>query len=87
MSDGLKLIILELFQYSQNILMEDVFNDIMKSPLALKKTIHVFSRKTNYYIIIRVDSFYLENKKKFVWMKPWKCNVYIYGNPFPNYNF
>ena len=22
--------------------MEDVFNDIMKSPLALKKTIHVF---------------------------------------------
>ena len=67
--------------------MEDVFNDIIKSPLALKKTTHVFPETTKYSIIMRVDSFYLEDEKKFVWMTPWKGNVYIYGNPFPSYNF
>lgn len=67
--------------------MEDVFNDIIKSPLALKKTRHVFAEATKYYIIMRVDNFYIENNKKFVWLHDWKGNVYTYGNPFPSYNF
>lgn len=67
--------------------METVLNDIIQAPLALKKTRNIFPETTEYCIIIRVDNFYIENKNKFVWLTPWKGNVYTYGNPFPSYNF
>lgn len=69
----------ELFEY--------VLNDIVKCPWILKLTPYIFDEHIIYEKIIRVKSFYIENNKKFVWLKQWKNNMFIYGNPFSSYSF
>ena len=67
--------------------MSAVFSEIITKPLAVKKTNYVYEDNIHFSSIERVDSYYIENKKKFTWLKHWKGNVYIYGNPFSGYNF
>tara|TARA_B100001094_G_C18064581_1_gene736799 strand:+ start:575 stop:778 length:204 start_codon:yes stop_codon:yes gene_type:complete len=67
--------------------MNAVFKDINSKPLALKKTDYIFSHSISFHNILRVNDFYIENNKKFVWLSHWKGNVFIFGNPFPSYNF
>ena len=67
--------------------MKSVFKDINSKPLALKKTHYIFSHSTSFHTILRVNHFYIENNKKFIWLIHWKGNIFIYGNPFSTYNW
>lgn len=58
--------------------------DIKKKPLILKQTQYT---TIDYEFVERVDSFYMENNQKFVWLKQWRPDIYIYGNPFSSYSF
>ena len=70
----------------QNI-MDNVFLELTNKPLAVKKTNNIYSDKLAFSNIERIDNYYIENNKKFTWLKPWNGNIYIYGDPFPSYNF
>uniref|UniRef100_A0AB39JCF2 Uncharacterized protein n=1 Tax=Florenciella sp. virus SA2 TaxID=3240092 RepID=A0AB39JCF2_9VIRU len=65
--------------------MNKVFDDLIRPPLVLKKTNYVYN-ETKFEKIERVTSYYMNNNKKFIWLKLFN-NSYIYGNPFSQYNF
>lgn len=67
--------------------MNNVFSEITTKPLVVKKTNYAFPDNIYFESIERVDGYYMQNNKKFTWLKHWKNNVYIYGNPFGSYNF
>tara|TARA_B110001450_G_C17575675_1_gene462706 strand:+ start:871 stop:1101 length:231 start_codon:yes stop_codon:yes gene_type:complete len=67
--------------------MDQVVLQIINKPLALKKTNNIYSDKFVFSAAERVESYYIENNKKFTWLKPWNGNIYIYGDPSPSYNF
>jgi len=60
--------------------------ELTKQPLILKKTKNVYCDNTQFLKIERVNSYYIENHKKYTWMKLWRGNVFIYGNPFNDYS-
>lgn len=66
-----------------------LLRDIKTPPLVLKYTTSTYKPINNEYLIIQnVNSFYIEDYKKFNWLKKWNnTNIYIYGNPFQNYDF
>ena len=66
---------------------KNVLSEIILDPLVVKKTKYIYSDTVNYESIKRVQSYYIKNNKKFIWLKRWKGDIYIYGNPFNNYNF
>ena len=68
--------------------MDKVLKDIVDKPLALKLTSGAFSHdlSTKFERADRVQNYYMEGNKKFTWMKKWKGNVFIYGDPFPSYS-
>ena len=68
-------------------LMNNVFLQITNKPLAVKKTNNIYGDKIVFSTADRIHSYYIENNKKFTWLKHWKGNIYIYGDPFPSYNF
>jgi len=59
-------------------------DDIKTKPLILKHTNYT---SLKYDFIEQIDNFYIEGKQKFTWLKEWRPNIYIYGNPFPSYSF
>ena len=64
----------------------------MKRSLFLKKTNNpFFDDHFTFLSIIRTQSFYSENKKIYTWTKRstlfQNTNFYIYGNPWPTYDF
>jgi hypothetical protein len=63
---------------------KQLVRDISSKPLILKQTQYT---TIDYEFVDRVDSFYMENNRKFVWLKQWRSNIYIYGNPFSSYSF
>ena len=64
-----------------------VLLDIVDEPLILKQTNNIFKENYKFFKIKRVENYYILNTKKFVWLKLWKNKIFIYGNPFPSYNF
>lgn len=68
-------------------IMDQVVLQIINKPLAVKKTNNIYSDKFVFSGAERIESYYIENNKKFTWLKPWNGNIYIYGDPFPSYNF
>ena len=58
--------------------------DISSKPLILKQTQYT---SIKYEFVERVESFYIEKNRKFVWLTEWRPNIYIYGNPFSSYTF
>jgi len=67
--------------------MEETFHQILSAPLIVKKTNYIYPENFHYSKIERVYDFYMENDKKFIWLRRWKGNIFIYGSPFSNYNF
>lgn len=67
--------------------MEKVFEDIINNPLVLKKTLTIYEDDFLFENALRVTSYYMEKNKKFTWLRKYNNNLYIYGNPFPQYNF
>jgi len=71
----------------------DIHNFInMNRSLFLKKTnTQLFDNEIQFHSIIRTNSFYSENKKIYTWTK--RSNLfqntafYVYGNPWPSYDF
>jgi len=67
--------------------MNDVFHQIINKPLVVKKTNNIYSDDITFLSIERVNSYYIENNRKFTWLKPWKGNIFVFGNPFGGYSF
>ena len=67
--------------------MEKVCEDIINNPLVLKKTLTIYEDDFLFENAQRVTSYYMEKNKKFTWLRKYNNNLYIYGNPFPQYNF
>tara|TARA_Y100000389_G_scaffold29948_1_gene25418 strand:+ start:270 stop:476 length:207 start_codon:yes stop_codon:yes gene_type:complete len=67
--------------------MDKVFEDIINNPIILKKTLNIYKEEFSFENATRVRSYYIEKNKKFTWLKRFNINLYIYGNPFPQYNF
>tara|TARA_Y100000768_G_C23988563_1_gene690551 strand:+ start:4406 stop:4612 length:207 start_codon:yes stop_codon:yes gene_type:complete len=67
--------------------MDKVFEDIIKNPIILKKTSNIYKEDLSFENAARVTSYYIEKNKKFTWLKQFNNNLYIYGDPFPKYNF
>lgn len=67
--------------------MNDVFHQIINKPLIVKKTNNIYSDDITFLSIERVNDYYIENNRKFTWLKPWKGNVFVFGNPFGGYSF
>lgn len=67
--------------------MKKVFEDIINNPLVLKKTLTIYEDDFLFENALRVTSYYMEKNKKFTWLRKYNNNLYIYGNPFPQYNF
>ena len=67
--------------------MEKVCEDIINNPLILKKTLTIYEDDFLFENALRVTSYYMEKNKKFTWLRKYNNNLYIYGNPFPQYNF
>ena len=67
--------------------MATVLLELTRQPLILKKCNNVYCDNTKFSTIERVKSYYMENNKKYTWLKLWRENVFIYGNPFNNYSF
>jgi hypothetical protein len=68
--------------YTNNI--KPFINDINTKPLILKRTQFT---NVNYQFIEQIENFYWEGNQKFVWLKQWRHNIFIYGDPFTSYNF
>lgn len=66
---------------------KNVLSEIITKPLVVKKTKYIYPNNVNFESLERVDSYYIENNKKFIWLNHWKGNVFIYGNPFNSYGF
>ena len=67
--------------------MNDVFHQIINKPLAVKKTNNIYSDDITFLSIERINDYYIENNRKFTWLKHWKGNIFIFGNPFGGYSF
>ncbi len=67
--------------------MDKVFEDIIKNPIILKKTSNIYKEDLLFENACRVTSYYIEKNKKFTWLNQFNNNLYIYGDPFPKYNF
>jgi hypothetical protein len=67
--------------------MTAVLLELTRSPLILKKTNNIYCDNTCFFKIERVNSYYVKNNKKYTWLKLWRGNVFIYGNPFSGYSF
>ena len=69
--------------------MEDVLDDIITAPLALKKvrTPFSFPSHVEYAAITRVESYYMRSVRKFTWLAPQGYEMYVYGNPYSGYTF
>ena len=65
----------------------NVLTEIIRQPLAIKKTNYIYPDNVDYESIKRVSSYYIEEHKKFTWLKHWKGNIFIYSNPFDSYSF
>jgi hypothetical protein len=64
----------------------------MKKSLYVKKThSKLFDNDDKFFCIIRTGSFYSENNKVYTWTKRstlfQNTDFYIYGNPWPSYDF
>lgn len=64
----------------------------MNRSLFVKKTkSNLFHNQDKFFCIIRTDSFYSENNKIYTWTKRsplfQNTDFYIYGNPWPTYDF
>ena len=66
--------------------MKVVLSELSTKPIVLKRTDHIYPTEFEFETASRILSYYMEGKKKFVWMKHWKHGVYIYGNPFQSYS-
>lgn len=67
--------------------MNDVFHEIINKPLVVKKTNNIYSDDITFLSIERINDYYIENNRKFTWLKHWKGNIFIFGNPFGGYSF
>lgn len=67
--------------------MNDVFHQIINKPLVVKKTNYIYNPDIKYLSIERVNDYYIENNRKFTWLKHWKGNIFVFGNPFGGYSF
>lgn len=67
--------------------MNDVFHQIINKPLVVKKTNNIYSDDITFLSIERVNDYYIENNRKFTWLKYWKGNIFVFGNPFGGYSF
>lgn len=67
--------------------MNDVFHQIINKPLVVKKTNNIYSDDITFLSIERVNDYYIENNRKFTWLKPWKGDIFVFGNPFGGYSF
>ena len=67
--------------------MNKVFEDLTSIPIILKKTSNIYKDNLIFENALRINNYYMENNKKFIWLKQFNKNLYIYGDPFPKYNF
>lgn len=67
--------------------MNDVFHQIINKLLVVKKTNNIYSDDITFLSIERVNDYYIKNNRKFTWLKPWKGNIFVFGNPFGGYSF
>ena len=67
--------------------MNKVFEDLTTIPIILKKTEYIYKDNLIFENALRINNYYMENNKKFIWLKQFNNNLYIYGDPFPKYNF
>ena len=67
--------------------MNKVFEDLTTIPIILKKTSNIYKEDLFFENASRVKDYYMEKNKKFTWLKRYNSNLYIYGDPFPKYNF
>jgi hypothetical protein len=67
----------------------NILIDIVSHPRILKMTKYSTSYPPSfkYDNIDRVESYYMERRQKFTWLKKWNNYVYIYGDALPQYNF
>uniref|UniRef100_A0A6C0KZ30 Uncharacterized protein n=1 Tax=viral metagenome TaxID=1070528 RepID=A0A6C0KZ30_9ZZZZ len=70
-----------------NDMMEETLRQISSEPLIVKKTNYVYPDNFHFSRIERVHDFYIENNRKFTWLKQWRGNIFIHGTPFSSYNF
>lgn len=64
-------------------------HESIRHGLFVKRTDHIFSPEMGYHSIKRVDSFFCEDRPMYTWTRRHERlgNLYIYGNPFPRYEF
>lgn len=67
--------------------MNQCLEQLINRPLLVKKTNNIFWDEVEFLRIERVESYYIEKHKKYTWLKQWKKDIFIYGNPFPCYSF
>ena len=67
--------------------MRAICTQLTVAPLVLKKTNYIYGEQSEFLIIERVRSYYMEHNRKFTWLKQWKENIFIYGDPFGHYYF
>ena len=46
-----------------------------------------YSDDITFLSIERVNDYYIENNRTFTWLKPWKGDIFVFGNPFGGYSF
>ena len=67
---------------------KDILIFINKGIFFLKKTNNIYNSSFDYNnSIIRTESFYSEEKPIYTWQKKGYGSLYIYGNPYPSYDF